>query len=390
MDPETTYDELTKKVARLEKDLIQCRNVQKRLKQDLAENAEGMLQVLFDASHDNVLLLDPDGTVLAINAAAAKGLRKTPDEIVGGNIYNFLTQRVVDARKAQALKVVTEKQPISFSEKSESRALEWHIYPVFADDGEIVKLAVFGQDITGRKNLEKQLQEARKMDALGTLAGGIAHQFNNALTGITGNIGLLEMDLPDDHNFIGNINDMKASAHKMVHLTKQLLAYAQGGRYHLQTTPIRDFLVNTLALLEHTLKPSVRLETDLPLDLMQVKADRTQMQMVVSAIVAVNVTASLFGSLNCKITRVLSPISTVMGVGSTSNTGLPLAPVTVICIEALALPPLPSLSAMVRFAMPCPAPVTLKVLAPVGLTVAIPVLSEETVNVTVSPSGSLN
>ncbi|MCG6881727.1 MAG: response regulator [Deltaproteobacteria bacterium] len=286
MDPEPTYDELTRKVARLENDLLQCRNVLKRLKQDLAENAEGMLQVMFDASHDNVLLLDPDGTVLAINAAAAKGLRKAPDEIVGGNIYNFLTQRVVDARRAQALKVVTEKQPISFSEKRQSRALEWHIYPVFDDDGGVVKLAVFGQDITGRKNLEKQLQEARKMDALGTLAGGIAHQFNNALTGITGNIGLLEMDLPDDHNFTGNIKDMKASAHKMVHLTKQLLAYAQGGRYHLQTTPIREFLVDTLALLEHTLKPSVRLETDLPLDLMQVKADRTQMQMVISAIVA--------------------------------------------------------------------------------------------------------
>lgn len=286
MDPEPTYDELTRKVAQLENDLIQCRDVQKRLKQDHSEDVEGILQVMFDASHDNVLLLDPDGTVLAINAAAAKGLREAPGEIVGGNIYTFLSQRVVDARRTQALKVVTEKQAISFSEESESRALEWHIYPVCADDGEVVKLAVFGQDITGRKNLEKQLQEARKMDALGTLAGGIAHQFNNALTGITGNIGLLEMDLPDDHNFTRNINDMKASAHKMVHLTKQLLAYAQGGRYHLQTTPIREFLVNTLALLEHTLKPSVRLETDLPLDLMQVQADRTQIQMVISAIVA--------------------------------------------------------------------------------------------------------
>jgi two-component system cell cycle sensor histidine kinase/response regulator CckA len=94
------------------------------------------------------------------------------------------------------------------------------------------------------------------------------------------------MDLPEDQNFSGNIEDMKASAHRMVHLTKQLLAYARGGRYHLQITPIRDFLENTLTLVEHTLKPSVRLETDFPLDLMQVKADRTQMQMVISAIVA--------------------------------------------------------------------------------------------------------
>ena len=72
----------------------------------------------------------------------------------------------------------------------------------------------------------------------------------------------------------------------MANLTSQLLAYARGGRYHLQETPMRDFLESTLPLIEHTLNPFVRLETDLAMNLMSVKADRTQMQMVISAIVA--------------------------------------------------------------------------------------------------------
>ena len=286
MNQKPTYEELEEKAAQLEKALAQCRQTERNLKKDLIENAEDILRVMFDASHDNLLLLDLDGTVLAINTTAAHGLKKEPDEMVGGNIYDFLSEKVVAARREQAMRVVSEKRPVSFSEETHGMILDWKIYPVFAENDRVAKLAVFGQDITGRKNLEAQLQEARKMDALGTLAGGVAHQFNNALTAITGNIGLLEMDLPEDHNFSRNIEDMKASAHRMVHLTKQLLAYARGGRYHLQVTPIRSFLENTLSLVEHTLKPSVRLETDLPLDLMEVKADRTQLQMVMSAIVA--------------------------------------------------------------------------------------------------------
>jgi len=286
MNRKPTYEELEKKVAHLEEVLVQSRQAEKGLKQSLAEDTEGILRIMFDATHDNALLLDPDGTVLAINAAGANGLGKEPDEMVGRNIYNFLPDKVVAIRREEALKAASEKRPVGFSEETKGMVLDWKIYPVFSENGRVTKMAVFGHDITGKKRLEAQLQEARKMDSLGTLAGGVAHQFNNALTAITGNIGLMEMDLSDGRDFSRNIEDMKASAHRMVNLTKQLLAYARGGRYHLQTTPIRDFLENTLSLVAHTLKPSVRLETDLPLDLMQVKADRTQMQMVVSAVVA--------------------------------------------------------------------------------------------------------
>lgn len=286
MNPKPTHEELEKKAAHLEEALAHCRQVEKGLRQDLAKKTGGILQVMFDASHDNALLLDLDGTVLAINTTAAQGLGKGPDEMVGGNIYDFLSERVVTTRREQALRVASEKRPVTFSEETHGMVLDWKIYPVFGENDQVVKLAVFGQNITGKKRLEAQLQEARKMDSLGTLAGGVAHQFNNALTAITGNIGLMEMDLSEGRDFSQNIEDMKASAHRMVNLTKQLLAYARGGRYHLQLTPIRNFLENTLSFVEHTLKPSVRLETDLPLDLMQVKTDRTQMQMVISAIVA--------------------------------------------------------------------------------------------------------
>lgn len=152
---------------------------------------------------------------------------------------------------------------------------------------------VFARNITERKRaeeekkkLEAQLQQAGKMEAIATLAGGIAHQFNNALSTITGNLGLLEMDLSDIEDMTKYVGPMKDSAHRMAQLTSQLLAYARGGKYQAKTISLSDFVRDTLPLIEHTLKPSIYIETDLPHDILSVNADLTQMQMVISAILS--------------------------------------------------------------------------------------------------------
>jgi signal transduction histidine kinase len=79
---------------------------------------------------------------------------------------------------------------------------------------------------------------------------------------------------------------MKDASNRMIHLTNQLLAYAEGGKYQAKALTLSDFVRDTLPLIEHTLEPSVYVETDLPYDIMEVEADPTQMQMVLSAIFA--------------------------------------------------------------------------------------------------------
>jgi len=135
-----------------------------------------------------------------------------------------------------------------------------------------------------RKELENQLQVAKKMESIATLAGGVAHEFNNALIGITGNIEFLNMDLPDDENVTKYTESMKSSAHRMAHLTSQLLAYARGGKYQEKIVSLNDFVEDALPLIKHNIKPDIRIETDLPKDILSVKADLIQMQMVLSTI----------------------------------------------------------------------------------------------------------
>jgi len=134
------------------------------------------------------------------------------------------------------------------------------------------------------KKLQAQLREAKRMEAIATLAGGIAHEFNNTLVGITGNIDLLQMDLPDDKKIDKYAERMRASALHMAHLTDQLLAYARGGKYQPKNISLTEFVQETLPLIKQTISPSIRLETDLLHLILNVEADLTQMQMVLSAI----------------------------------------------------------------------------------------------------------
>jgi signal transduction histidine kinase len=122
------------------------------------------------------------------------------------------------------------------------------------------------------------------MEALGTLAGGIAHQFNNALSGILGNIELLKHDFPDDEVLDKYVESMKTSVRRMTQLTGQLLAYARGGKYESRIFSLHDFILKTLPSLLHDMLPEIRVVTDLQGDLTLVKADQHQLRIVLSVL----------------------------------------------------------------------------------------------------------
>ena len=135
------------------------------------------------------------------------------------------------------------------------------------------------------RKLREELLQSRRMEALSTLAGGIAHRFNNALSAITGNADLIEMEFPGDDKIKRYITPMRKSAHQMAHLSNQLLAYAGGGKYNPEVISPTVLLKDTLPLIEDTVHPDIRVETDLPSDIMSIEADNEQMQMVLSAII---------------------------------------------------------------------------------------------------------
>jgi len=156
----------------------------------------------------------------------------------------------------------------------------------FDEHGKAIRMLGTAQDVTEQNRLQAQLLQAQKMKAVASLAGGIAHEFNNALVGIMGNIELLEMHLPDDKNIRKYAASMKASAWRMARLADQLLAYARGGKYQAEAISLTKFIGDALPSLRQVVDPSVRLESDLACDISKIEADPSQLQMVVSAILS--------------------------------------------------------------------------------------------------------
>ena len=156
---------------------------------------------------------------------------------------------------------------------------------VFSDDkGNVRGLIAAITDITEHRKMEEELLKVKKFESLGVLAGGMAHQFNNALNIITGHIGLLERDHPQDVKMINYTEIMKQSADRMARLTGQLLAYAGGGKYNPRSMSLNEFIADTLPLIQHSLGSDIVLETDFSPDVPNVEMDFTQMQMLLSAL----------------------------------------------------------------------------------------------------------
>ena len=142
------------------------------------------------------------------------------------------------------------------------------------------------RDLAEKKKLEAKLQQAQKMEAIANLAGGIAHQFNNALAVMAAHLDLMNLESPENSFMFSHTEPMKDAVWRMTHLTSQLLAYARGGKYQAKKLSLYDFVRETLPLVKHAVKPEIRVKAELPQETWPIRADVTQMQMVLSAVLA--------------------------------------------------------------------------------------------------------
>ncbi len=261
---------------------------QKQAEEALVESKE-FAESLIAHMNDGFSILDKNGVHLNVNPAFCKMTGYNQDELIGtGPPHPYWPEEESEnIEKVFKKTAVGEFQDFEMTFKRKNGVR----FPVIVSpswiknsDGDVISYYATVKDITQSKHVEAQLQQAKKMEAIATLAGGIAHQFNNALSPIFANLDLLEMDYPDNGNLIRYIESMKKSVHKMAQLTNQLLAYARGGKYQAKIISPSDFVRETLPLIRHTIHPDVDVDTDLPRDILPIKADFTQMQMVLTAV----------------------------------------------------------------------------------------------------------
>jgi two-component system, cell cycle sensor histidine kinase and response regulator CckA len=169
------------------------------------------------------------------------------------------------------------------SSKGTALSILVHSTPI-SENGERTGIRTSFVDITERKKLQSKLKQIWKMEAIATLAGGIAHEFNNALTVITGSTELLKSGNHLDIKVEELTEGIMASVDRMSALTNQMLAYARGGKYAVQSDSLNNFVREAFAVFEPSIPPDVQVHLHLAKDTAFVKADPSQFQFVLNAL----------------------------------------------------------------------------------------------------------
>jgi PAS domain S-box-containing protein len=153
-------------------------------------------------------------------------------------------------------------------------------------DGKAIRMIGMNQDITERKQMEEQLRHSQKMEAIGQLAGGVAHDFNNILTAIYGHCSVLQMKIGKDAPFRSDIDQIYAAAERAANLTRSLLAFSRKQIMSPKTVNLNEVVSNVGKLLTRIIGEDIELKIVLSANPLNIFGDRGQVEQVLMNLAA--------------------------------------------------------------------------------------------------------
>ena len=243
-------------------------------------------------SEDAIIGWTTDGVITNFNSGAERMYGYTADEIVGRNVsVLLLPERVKELTLIRERLRRGEHIP---SYDSRSRHKDGHIVDVSVclsairnPAGVITGLSSVARDITGRNRaeaerlaLQRQLQEAERLETLGRLAGGIAHDFNNVLGAITNFAGFIAEESRDRPGVRADAEQIQAAAHRAAALTRQLLIFTQRDVTQPEALDLNLVIAEIGELLSTAVGGHVDLRIEAAADLPAIRADRGQLGQV--------------------------------------------------------------------------------------------------------------
>ncbi len=260
--------------------VTEFRDITERKKAEEAlRESEERYRILSDVTLEGIIFHE-NAIAIDINNSFAKMFGYEHHEIIGKNYVDLLVspefretvyQNIASRAELPFEISMIQKNGSVFPVEIEARNVEYKNRSI---------RAASIRDISEQKRTEDHLIQLQKMEAIGTLAGGVAHDFNNLLGGILGNAALMKMHLSMDSPSYKKVLTIEKIVHRGANLAKQLLGFARGGKYKVVQIHMNSLIQDTLEMFGRTCK-NIQIHTHLQKELWTVEGDRTQLEQVI-------------------------------------------------------------------------------------------------------------
>jgi len=258
-----------------------------RLRQQVAKSHMELQQVV-GGMKSMVGILTPNGTLTFVNKMPLDVAGLTERDVLGKKLWDCPWGTHKDSVRKYiydscllAAKGIESSSDIEFFTIKGAVWIEFSIHPVFDEQKRVVMLVAEGRDITARRQAEQQLARSQKMDAMGKLTGGIAHDYNNMLGVMLGYAELLEIIAEDQSKVAEYAQQIIRAGVRGTKLTKKLLSFSREKQAEAGAADINGLILEMRMMLEKTLTARISLELDLCSDLWPVWIDPGELEDVI-------------------------------------------------------------------------------------------------------------
>ena len=265
---------------------VQERTIELQQAQEKVVVQSRVLESFFSSTINPLVLLDRDFNFIRVNKAFARAFKREIEGFPGRNYFELYPNEEREAifRKAVETKAPYQAtaKPFIFPDHPEwgTTCWNWTLTPLLNQAGEVESLVFSLRDVTQQQRVEQELRQSQKMEAIGTLAGGMAHEFNNMLAIILGNAELALDDLEEKDRASGNVEQIVRASQRARDLIGQILAFSRKTERERRKLRLTPLLKETYKLLRGTLPTTIRMELDVRTKSDTVLADPSQIQQV--------------------------------------------------------------------------------------------------------------
>jgi PAS domain S-box-containing protein len=297
-----TVEERTRKLTEEIEKSVQAR--------DELLKSEVRYRLLAENSGDLIGLFDLSGTMTYASPSHQLLLGYDLDELISARVFRFINPKGLRETVSVARDVIRLKNPATvevgiFKKSRDEITVEAVLSPIVNDAGVVTRILVSARDSTERKKLEQQLIQAQKMESIGTLAGGVAHDFNNILAMIMTSAELMKNYADGNDRLLRYANIIASSAERGSSIAKQLLLFASSERGEQQPVSLTKIVKETHQLLEHSFPKSIMISVDCDADGLMILGDGGHLQqMVLNLVINSRDAMPAGGKLDLKVSTV--------------------------------------------------------------------------------------